>query len=199
VIPQRKFWLFIGVLTLGVAFCIAFVDQPVALFFSVHRGLRPVFQAFAAPSLLSLPFAGLVLLWSVWRRLRGASRTNGPLLAMSLATLVSTAAKDELKWIFGRPWPTTWLRYGDYSFHPFAVSILDGAFPSGHTSYITAPLAVLWVLYPRWRLAYGATIFLVMFGLVGAGYHFVADVLGGLIAGALSAWGTLVLMEPRRA
>jgi len=196
--PQRMFQIFLGALALGVVVSIAFIDQPVALYFDAHQALRPLFQACAAPSLFALPLAGLYLLWCVWRRLRGAPRLDGPWLAMSLATLTSTAAKDELKWIFGRPWPATWLKYGNYSFHPFVESVFFGAFPSGHTSYISAPLAVLWVLRPRWRPACGAVIFLVMLGLVGADYHFVADVLAGLITGVLSAWGTLTLLEPRR-
>jgi membrane-associated phospholipid phosphatase len=196
--PRQAFWACIGLLAVASAACIAWVDQPVALYFNTSQALRPLFQACAAPSLAALPLAGLFLLWSVWRRLRGAGGTSGPWLAMSLATLASTAAKDELKWVFGRPWPGTWLKYGNYSFHPFVESIFFGAFPSGHTAYVSAPLAVLWVLLPRWRLAAGAVTGLVMLGLVGADYHFVSDVLAGLITGLLSAWGTLVLMAPRR-
>ncbi|HQT46397.1 MAG TPA: phosphatase PAP2 family protein [Acidocella sp.] len=183
---------------LGAALCVGWVDQPVALFFAAHDGARAVFQACAAPSLLALPWAGCVLVYAVWRQWRGLPPVALGWLAVCAATIAATAAKDELKWIFGRPWPETWLKYGAYNFHPLTTSLAYGAFPSGHTSYISAPLCVLWVIAPRWRLAYAAVIFLVMFGLVGANYHFVGDVLGGLLTGMLCAWGSLVLMRAPR-
>ncbi len=114
---------------------------------------------------------------------------------MSVATVVGTAAKDELKWLFGRAWPWAWLQQGVYGFRPLTDSIYYGGFPSGHTAYISAPLCVLWVLAPRFRVVWGGVILLVMVGLVGADYHYVGDVLAGLLTGVLSAWGTLVLMR----
>ncbi|MGE4480342.1 phosphatase PAP2 family protein [Acidocella sp.] len=160
--------------------------------------MRLLFQACASPSLLSLPAAALILLWALCQHLRGRPRPGRLWLSLALATLAATAAKDELKWIFGRAWPGTWLKYGIYGFHPFAQSILYGAFPSGHTSYAAAPLGVLWVLRPRWRPLWGAILLMVMAGLVCADYHFVSDVLGGLLTGGFCAWATLTLTEPRR-
>jgi membrane-associated phospholipid phosphatase len=114
---------------------------------------------------------------------------------MSVATLAATAAKDELKWSFGRSWPQFWLHDGIYGFKPFTDSYFYGGFPSGHTAYISAPLGVLFALQPRFRLICGAVIGLVMFGLVAADYHYLADVLGGLVTGTACAWGTLVLLR----
>jgi membrane-associated phospholipid phosphatase len=190
---------FVGLLVLASCFCMWFVDQPVAEFFAHHRSERFFFQLCAAPSLLSLPVAGIVMAYAVLARLRGTRSLGRVWLVSSVATLAGTAAKDELKWIFGRPWPSTWLHKGIYGFHPFAESMLFGSFPSGHTSYIAAPLCVLWVLVPRYRIIWGGVIGLVMFGLVGADYHFVGDVLGGLLTGMGCAWGSLLLMKPRDA
>ncbi|MBB5372721.1 phosphatase PAP2 family protein [Acidocella aromatica] len=146
------------------------------------------------PSVFALPFAGLFLLWALAQKLRDAARLNPLALRVSLAILAATAAKDELKWLFGRTWPGSWLKYGMYGFHPLTDSALCGGFPSGHTAYISAPLGVLWVLHPRWRPLYAALILAVMTGLVGADYHFISDVLAGLITGTACAWGTLVLL-----
>ncbi len=184
-------------LAVTVVPCMLFVDRPVAVYFAEHQALRHVFQACAVPSLFTLPLAGLFLLYTVARKLRGARAVNPLYLAASVATLSATAAKDELKWLIGRPWPTTWFHEGIYSFHPLATGMLYGAFPSGHTSYIAAPLCVLWVKVPRYRWLWGGLIGLVMLGLVGAGYHFVADVLGGLLTGMACAWGSLVLVPVR--
>ena len=191
--------VFAAVLLVAMPLCMLFVDRPVAVFFAEHRALRPVFQACAAPSLLALPLAALFLLHSLVQKLRGAGAANRLYLAASVATLAGTAAKDELKWLIGRPWPETWFREGIYSFHPLATSNLYGGFPSGHTAYIAAPLCVLWVKVPRYRWLWGGLMGLVMVGLVGADYHFVADVLGGLLTGMACAWGSLVLVPVRDA
>jgi membrane-associated phospholipid phosphatase len=189
--------IFTALLTLVTLFCVGFVDKPVALFFHAHQSFRLIFEACAAPSLLALPAAGACLSYAILQRLRGGNHVSRLWLVMSLATLAGTAAKDELKWMFGRPWPSTWMRDGIYGFHPFANSMLFGGFPSGHTSYISAPLCVLWVMVPRFRWLWGGVIVLVMFGLVAANYHFVGDVLGGLLTGMACAWGSLVLVPVR--
>jgi membrane-associated phospholipid phosphatase len=140
---------------------------------------------------LALPVAAVVLLVAAARR--GA--VGRAWLLTSVASLAAAAAKDELKFVFGRPWPSTWLMWGTYEFHPFSNSAFFGGFPSGHTAYISAPLCVLWVLAPRWRWLWGGVIAVVMVGLVGANYHFVGDVLAGLLTGMGCAWGTLRLMR----
>ena len=193
--PPVQLAAFWGALVLATLLSMAFLDQQVALFFTQARTLRPVFNACAAPSLLALPLSGLYLAWLVLQKGRGKTASNPVLLAMSLATLAGTAAKDELKWLFGRSWPEFWLKDGIYGFHPFTNSYFYGSFPSGHTAYISAPLGVLWALRPRWRPVCGAVIALVMFGLVGADYHYLADVLAGLLTGTICAWGTLVLLR----
>jgi membrane-associated phospholipid phosphatase len=186
------FW---ALLLLGTLLSVAFLDQPVTLFFTQARAWVPVFNACAAPSLLALPLALLYLAWVVLQKLCKQAALNPVLLAMSLATLASTAAKDELKWVFGRSWPEFWLKNGIYGFRPFTDSYFYGSFPSGHTAYISAPLGVLWALQPKWRPVCGAVIAIVMFGLVGANYHYLADVLAGLLTGTFCAWGTLVLLR----
>lgn len=195
-IPARlaAFW---GLLLLGIMLSLAWLDQPAALYFAQARALRPLFDACAAPSLLALPLSGLYLAWALWRKLRRGAPVQPLLLAMSLATLAATAAKDELKWVFGRAWPMFWLKDGIYGFRPFTISYFYGAFPSGHTAYIAAPLGVLWALRPPLRPLCAAITLLVMFGLVAADYHYVGDVLAGLLTGTICAWGTLVLLKPR--
>jgi membrane-associated phospholipid phosphatase len=198
ILPARlaAFW---AALLLGTLFSLAFLDQRVALEFARVRMLRPIFNLCAAPSLFALPLSGLYLAWTVLQKLRGKIAPNPLFLAMSLATLGATGAKDELKWVFGRSWPQFWFKYGVYGFSPFTNNYFYGGFPSGHTAYISAPLGVVWALEPRWRPLCGAIIALVMLGLVGANYHYLADVLAGLLTGTSCAWATLVLLRLRRA
>ncbi len=179
-----------------VVLCVLFVDRPVERFVAAHQGGRLLFQGLASPSLLPLPFACVYLAVVALRKLAGAAAPNRLYLAVSLATVAAVAAKDELKFLFGRPWPESWVKYGLYAFHPFATSWLYGAFPSGHTSYIAAPMGVLWWLVPRWRLLWGGIVGLVMVGLVGAGYHFIGDVVAGLFVGLGAAAGTVAWLRP---
>lgn len=165
----------------------ALLDKPLALACSHIAWLVPLFNMLAAPSLLALPLSGLYLAWLVLQKCRGRLVADPVWLAMALATLGATAAKDELKWMFGRSWPIFWLKDGVYGFQPFTNSYFYGGFPSGHTAYISAPLGVLWALRPSLRPLCALVILLVMFGLVAGTYHYLADVLGGLITGTVCA------------
>jgi membrane-associated phospholipid phosphatase len=176
--------------------CILYVDRPVALFVHAHQEFRRVFQVMAVPSLISLPFALTYLTGYVI-----AGRMTWPpgpaaqkYLAVCVAVLVATALKDELKWVCGRPWPFAWIDDGKYAFKPFIDSNLYGAFPSGHTAYISAPLLLLCRLVPRYQALWLAVIAAAMIGLVGAGYHYVGDVIAGLFVGLAAAAGTWALM-----
>lgn len=185
-----------------VTFSVVYVDRPVERWVAdntfSHKGWLLFFDLMATPSLLPMPAACLYMPFHALRRLAG--RTSGPLnqlfLALSVATSVATLAKDELKWLIGRPWPSTWARYGDYKLHPFISSFFYGSFPSGHTTYIAAPMFVLWWRLPRYRALWLAIILSVMIGLVLSGHHWVGDVIAGFFLGLAAAAGT-VAAEPK--
>ncbi len=183
------------------AVCIFFVDRPVARYVAgavdPHVTLLRVCQAMAAPSLIALPFGLIYLCALVVKTIRAGGAWPGQALLTqaSVAILAATAAKDLLKWAFGRPWPGTYLHFGAYAFHPFNNALLYGCFPSGHTSYIAAPLLVIAHELPAWRWLCYSVILMVMIGLVGANYHFPGDVIAGLLTGYLAAYGTLTLMR----
>jgi membrane-associated phospholipid phosphatase len=117
------------------------------------------------------------------------------LTRVSVAIIVATAAKDLLKLAFGRPWPEAFIGFGAYRFLPFHIGLHYGSFPSGHTSYISAPLIVVASHYPQWRWLCFGVIGMVMIGLIGGGYHFPGDTVAGLLTGLLAASGTLALMR----
>lgn len=169
---------------------IAFIDRPVAMYAFHHRKFAHVYELMAAPSLLSLPLASFYLLAFAFGTLSGRSRTalTSLYLTLSIAIVTVNAAKDELKMVIGRPWPFEWVRYGVYHLQPFTDSAAFGGFPSGHTAYIAAPMFVLWWrLPPRYRPIWMAMIVMVMVGLVGYGFHFVGDVIGGFFLGMAAA------------
>jgi membrane-associated phospholipid phosphatase len=167
------------------AVSITFIDRPVEAYVAAHQQFRILYQAMAAPSLVPLPFALVFLCYFAIARPAGPHINIG--LSLSLAILGATTAKDELKWLFGRAWPGTWMKYGIYKFQPFTDSTLYGGFPSGHTAYISAPLCLLCWLVPQYRAAWITIMVIVMAGLIGAGYHFVGDTIAGFFTGLAAA------------
>jgi membrane-associated phospholipid phosphatase len=140
--------------------------------------------------------AGVAAL-SGWR----PGRHGQTLIACCLAALVAFAIKDQLKFAFGRLWPETWVNgnpswigNGAYGFNPFHGGTGWSSFPSGHMTDITAPMAVLWHRFARWRLMAALPILLVAVGLYGADYHFIGDMIAGVYLGAASAAGILVIL-----
>jgi membrane-associated phospholipid phosphatase len=115
------------------------------------------------------------------------SRAEWMVLRISCAILIAWALKEELKWVFGRTWPETWIKpanpsfFGDgtYGFFPFHGGQAYASFPSGHTTAITAFAGSLWVLCPRLRWLGVALTACVVVGLLGADYHWLSDCIAG--------------------
>jgi membrane-associated phospholipid phosphatase len=172
-----------------VAICYAFVDRPVARWVHEHRlgeghWLRQ--PTYIVPWLeAAAPW--VVYAWRPW------SRWQRVLLTMALNLLVAVALKEQLKWVFGRPWPETWidnnpsyLGDGLYAFQWFRGGEIFGSFPSGHTTAICAAASIVWIAWPAWRWLVLTVVVLVVVGLVGDNYHFVGDTIAGATLGWLS-------------
>ena len=43
---------------------------------------------------------------------------------------------------------------------------------------------MLWICYPRWRVAYALVVALVPIGLIGSNFHFLGDIIAGGFLGA---------------
>lgn len=177
-------------------FSVNFIDRPVLRYVSHHRLFAHLFELMAAPSLLPLPLAIVYLIVFAFGKLSGRPQSAGTnlYLSLSMATIVANSVKDELKFIIGRPWPSEWLRAGVYHLQPFTDSAFFGGFPSGHTTYIAAPMFVLWWRLPQYRPLWMALIASVMIGLAGYGFHFVGDVIGGFFLGMAVAAATVAWM-----
>jgi membrane-associated phospholipid phosphatase len=124
----------------------------------------------------------------------------------SISLIVTETIKNGLKFAFGRLWPDTWvannpsfIHDGAYGFNFFHGGPGYAAFPSGHTAVTCAVISVLWMLYPRWRPLYGATVLAVAVGLIGANYHFISDVIAGGFVGTSIGWMTVAIWRARQA
>jgi membrane-associated phospholipid phosphatase len=192
-------WLFIwfAAFLLTIVAVVAsyyWLDRPIAL--AMHQGvvlsghgwwraLARIPNPLVPVSVLMLVVFGVKIV-----RHRHLTRLQSAIFVAALATILTEAIKEQLKFAFGRAWPESWagsnpsfIRDGIYGFHPFHGSGYN-SFPSGHTATACAILAVLWVWYPKMRPILLVAGLLVAGGLVAANYHFLSDVIAGAFLGA---------------
>jgi membrane-associated phospholipid phosphatase len=202
-------WL-VSLTGISIATTVAFqwLDRPIALW--VHNQLRhPNYQIFEQLthipdplfSLAVMVFVGLGLWVLTGRQL---STHQAAVLLCSLSLLFTEATKNQLKFIFGRTWPETWIqdnpsfiRDGAYGFNFMHAGPTFQSFPSGHTAAIGAVISVLWIWYPRLRGLWVLALLAVGIGLVGANYHFLSDVIAGGFVGISTGWMAMAIWETR--
>jgi membrane-associated phospholipid phosphatase len=200
---------------------VRFIDRPVATWVHAHLGdtrfglfkayydghllvIGP-FSLMAGPAQVLVPLATLVFAILAAAAAAGwrPNMLGRIVLALSLSVLVAVEINSLIKSVFGRTWPESWLgdnpswiRDGVFGFFPFHGGPGWGSFPSGHTTVITTPAALLWVVWPELRIVWGTMVAVVIAGLVGANYHFVSDIIGGLYLGTAIGLGIAGLMLP---
>ena len=118
------------------------------------------------------------------------TQTESALLRASCAILIAGVLTHELKDVFGRTWPETWVNNnpsyfgnGTYGFFPFHGGQGWRAFPSGHTTAIAAAAGAAWYLWPKLRWLGVALALAVAIGLLGADYHWLSDIMAGATVG----------------
>jgi membrane-associated phospholipid phosphatase len=203
----RSAWSLLVCAAVGVL-CYQFVDWRVAQW--VHReGLGKQYPALKWPTYLGwwLEAGSLVIICSivVGRVFAPWQRWQRVLLAAAISVTVASGIAEQVKVVFGRPWPETWrkdqqgndnssyIRDGDYDFRWFDGSDSYGSFPSGHTTIICAAMSVVWIAWPKARWLAALLVAAVVVGLVGNNYHFVGDTVAGGLLGALTGmWSCAV-------
>jgi membrane-associated phospholipid phosphatase len=190
---------------LSVAVSYEWLDRPIAYF--AHARLRsdePFFVHFTWIPDWFAPLAVLAFIVVGLRALAGRplSRSEAVVLLCALSLVIASAIKNELKLMFGRTWPETWvrdnpslIRDGVYGFNPFHGGAGYESFPSGHTTAVLAVMSVLWICYPKFRTLYALVAVVVVIGLIGADFHFLSDCIAGALLGASTGWIVMVFWE----
>jgi membrane-associated phospholipid phosphatase len=191
-----------AIMVVAAASAFVFVDRPIA--FLAHDTLRH-YKIFVQMTKLPESFntIGSILvvgigLWALGGR--PLARWHRVALVWSVSVFSAWVIKNQLKIVFGRTWPETWvqgnpslIRDGAYGFNLFHKGDWYEAFPSGHTAAICAAMTVLWICYPRWRPVYALAIAMVVIGLIGANFHFVSDIIAGGFIGVSVGWVAVML------
>ena len=199
--PRRRFCRAALSAVILIGLSIAFVDRPASTW--AHALMHPAFfvglthlvDPVLPAALIGLVAAGIAAACG-WRP-QACGKT---LIACGLAAVIAVVIKEQLKFVFGRTWPETWIGNpswignGAYGFHFFHGGEGWASFPSGHMTMITAPFAVLWQRARRWRCLWAVPILAVAIGLFGADYHFVSDMIAGVYLGTACAAGVVALV-----
>ena len=197
--PLRNWCVGLAITAAGVIASYLWLDQPIAFF--VHRSiadktifvwLQRIPVMFLLLSLFFLAWCGLSTLMD-----RPFSRVQSVGLACSISFIATSFINNQLKYLFGRTWPDTWIennpsliQNGVFGFNPFHGGLGFASFPSAHAAGVCSVMAVLWWSYPSWRPIYIACVAAVAIGLIGANYHFLSDVLGGMFVGGFAGYIT---------
>ncbi len=192
----RRLLLALGLTTLAVWICYAWLDRPLAWFVHDHAlprvaGLRALTHL---PDAIVVASAVVLMLAPLRLRLgRPLGSVERLLLRAGASVALAVFVKDFLKFVFGRAWPETWIDHNPslihdhvYGFFWFRSSAGFHSFPSGHTTVTFAAMSVLWLGLPtRWRWLAALPCVLVVVGLLGMDYHFLGDVVAGAFVGSV--------------
>ena len=189
-----------------VTLCYFYVDRSVADFVYAHNFSKYSiwFEWSTHISPLLLYLAPIVVIILVLKKViaKQLSRLATVFLAISVNLIVTVSIKDELKFVFGRYWPATWidnnpswLQNHAYGFHFFHSGKAFQSFPSGHTAIIFAVMSIIWMVYPKWRWLSVISCMLVMLSLLALNYHFVSDIIVGGFLGSITGMYTVYFMK----
>ncbi|MGE4233934.1 MAG: phosphatase PAP2 family protein [Bacteriovoracia bacterium] len=188
------------VLVFVLSLLVTLIDHPISQFF--HESLRSLDALLQAVTWLGdgRVLVPLCIFLGVFQILRRKNYLFG--LQGILGFLLSGAAVQSLKMVFGRPRPYAFgdMRYTPEqlaSFHWFSLNKDFASFPSGHA---TAVFSVAWVLAAHTnnkKLKYFIlfTAIAVCFTRVALAKHYLADTIAGAALGILCSQGIMDLFS----
>ena len=190
--PLRQWCIGLAITAAGVIASYLWLDQPLAFFVDRNVADTTIFVWLQRlPTSFPL-LSSLILAWcGLWTLMdRPFSRVQFIALTCSISFISTSLINSQLKYAFGRTWPAIWIennpsliQNGSFGFNPFHGGLGFAAFPSGQAAAVCSVMAVLWWSYLSWRPIYVAVVGAVSIGLIGANYHFLSDILGGMFLG----------------
>jgi membrane-associated phospholipid phosphatase len=188
----RNWCIGLALTAAGVIASYLWLDQPIAFF--VHRNItdKTIFVWLQRLPVAFFLLSSFILAWcGLWTLMdRPFSRAQSIGLACSISFIATNLITSQLKYALGRTWPDTWIennppliQNGVFGFNPFHGGPGFASFPSGHVAAVCAAITVLWWSYRRLRPIYLVFVVAVAIGLIGANYHFLSDILGGIFVG----------------
>ncbi|WP_208948509.1 phosphatase PAP2 family protein [Segnochrobactrum spirostomi] len=207
---ERRVWVSAAALcAVLVIIAFLFLDRPISSFVHAHIG-RPHPILFAMQSvpewLVPIATALLVVLGLKALLHPPLARIERALLATALSLATAQFIGNELKILFGRTWPETFVANnpsfidnGVYGFFWLHGGAGWASFPSGHTTAISSVAAALAFAFPWLRIPCALAVLIVVIGLIGLDFHFLSDIIAGGFLGTAVAATVTGLMGARDA
>ena len=203
--PLQNFCILLVIAGVVTIVCYFWLDQPLAFF--LHRNIadKTVFVWLQRFTVAFPLLSSFILAWcGLWTLMdRPFSRVQSVALTCSISFISTSVINSQLKYAFGRTWPNTWIesnpsliQNGVFGFNPFHGGLGFASFPPGHAAAICSVMTVLWWSCPNWRPIYVACVAAVVFGLIGANYHFLSDILSGMFVGTSVGYITTKISSP---
>lgn len=120
----------------------------------------------------------------VFGKKRRAAKT---FLLLSVAIAVSYLICYTFKGVLGRARPELLFTQNIYGFFYFTTNFSYQAFPSGHSTTISAFFGILSCFFPRCSLPFLGLALLMAFSRVVTETHFLSDIFGGVLLGTLAS------------
>ncbi|HXQ50812.1 MAG TPA: phosphatase PAP2 family protein [Stellaceae bacterium] len=195
----RRFLLLLVAAAAAVAASFAWLDRPLAVYFSrpdpALRGIFRVVTTFGeSTGYLVVAALVAVVLGTVARRTADEARQRKLALNAWRAAFVFVAvagaglAGDILKPVFGRARPRLFISDGIYGFTWHGAHASHWSFPSGHAITIVALAAALVVIERRLLPYCVAAALLVMASRIVLDQHYLSDVLAGAALAGAAVW-----------
>jgi membrane-associated phospholipid phosphatase len=206
--PLRNWSIALVITAASVIVSHLWLDQPIAFFINRNIADRTIFVWLQRLPIMFLLLSLILLAWcGLWVLInRPFSRLQSVGLTCSISFITTNFVTNQLKYAFGRTWPDTWIennpsliQNGVFGFNPFHGGPGFASFPSGHVAAVCAVMAVLWCSYANLRPIYIACAAAVAIGLIGANYHFLSDVLGGIFVGITTGYLTTKIAHSKMA
>ncbi len=195
-INQRSILIFSMSMLIGIVVAYFFVDRPLCEWVYYHQIPSHIvfLQSIVEWPPVVTALSPLLLLISPLIR---PGKARDTLILVCLTVLFCFVLKNELKWVFSRYWPLTWIHnnpswignhaYGFQWFKGavFAGSDITGSFPSGHTAIAFATLVPIGLMYRRALILCITLACLEGLAMITFDYHFLSDVLAGAWLGVI--------------
>jgi membrane-associated phospholipid phosphatase len=196
VAPAIGAWLALSAM---IVVCYRWIDAPVARFAAglpdgIAGGLRAVSEFGSAWGWI---IGSIAVGLTGWRMGRIALTRRAAFMLTSV--LISGLLVNAMKFLAHRPRPDQFIAHGRWGFGWRLGWPTEASFPSGHVTTITAAMACMALFLPRHRWVWIAVVGMVAAGRVASNWHFVSDVIGGVLLGWTTVWAMRAAMSRRGA
>ncbi len=173
-----------------IIFCYFYIDIPLAWYSYQHhlRSLK-IFHALVFIHQICM-WASAIGILSYAYLSKKYRKFSFVIITTSLSVAAAQLVNEVLKIIFGRYWISTYLNHnkslihdGIYGFNFFRGTLENSSFPSGNIALISAAMLCLCKFFPHRKLWFLLVIFIDAVTIYGLNYHFISDMVGGLIVG----------------